>query len=94
MQFNDAFKYCRLLAAVHVCLHFCNHVFATGYQLVHTKNFAEQYFTRLDHFPQKNGVEKNLGLGTLSDYEKELVKGALPELLGSIKKGEDFVAKN
>ena len=31
-------------------------------------------------------------MGTLSDYEKELVKGALPELLGSIKKGEAFVA--
>ncbi|XP_043190041.1 malate dehydrogenase, mitochondrial-like [Amphibalanus amphitrite] len=42
----------------------------------------------------KNGVEKNLGLGTLTDFEKELVKGALPELLASIKKGEDFVAKN
>ena len=33
-------------------------------------------------------------MGTLSDFEKELVKGALPELLGSIKKGEQFVAKN
>lgn len=42
----------------------------------------------------KNGLEKNLGMGTLSDFEKELVKGALPELLASIKKGEDFVAKN
>lgn len=41
----------------------------------------------------KNGLEKNLGMGTLTSYEKDLVKGALPELLASIKKGEDFVNK-
>jgi len=41
----------------------------------------------------KNGLEKNLGMGSLSDYEKELVKAALPELLSSIKKGEEFVKK-
>lgn len=38
----------------------------------------------------RNGVEKNLGLGTLSDYEKQLVESAMPELLGNIKKGEAF----
>merc|ERR1712121_343113 len=41
-----------------------------------------------------NGVAKNLGMGTLSAFEAELVEGAIPELKGSIKKGEDFVAKN
>lgn len=42
----------------------------------------------------KNGIEKNLGMGKLSDFETELVKKALPELKGSIKKGEEFVHKN
>ncbi|XP_037089870.1 malate dehydrogenase, mitochondrial-like [Pollicipes pollicipes] len=41
----------------------------------------------------KNGLEKNLGMGTLSEFESDLVKKALPELLASIKKGEDFAAK-
>ncbi|XP_050521768.1 malate dehydrogenase, mitochondrial [Daktulosphaira vitifoliae] len=38
----------------------------------------------------KNGIENNFGLGKLSDYEKELVKAALPELASNIKKGADF----
>lgn len=38
----------------------------------------------------KNGLEKNLGLGELSDYEKKLVDAAKAELQASIKKGEDF----
>lgn len=42
----------------------------------------------------KNGVEKNLGLGNLSDYEKKLLEIALPELQKNIKKGEEFVAKS
>mgnify|MGYP003344616733 CR=1 FL=1 len=41
----------------------------------------------------KNGVEKNLGLGTLSQFEKSLLEKGLPELIGSIKKGESFVNK-
>jgi len=41
----------------------------------------------------KNGLERNLGLGTLSPFEKQLVQNALPELLGSIKKGEAFANK-
>jgi len=41
-----------------------------------------------------NGIEKNLGLGNLTAYEQDLLKAALPELNGSIKKGEEFVAKN
>lgn len=41
----------------------------------------------------KNGIEKNLGLGELSDYEKQLLECAIPELEKNIKKGEDFVNK-
>lgn len=41
----------------------------------------------------KNGLAKNLGLGKLSAYETELVKGALPELKNNIIKGEEFMKK-
>ena len=43
---------------------------------------------------QKNGVEKNLGLGKMNDFEVSLVKAAMGELQKSIKKGEEFLAKN
>merc|ERR1712158_199125 len=36
------------------------------------------------------GVEKNLGLGTLSEFEQGLLAGGIPELKGSIAKGEKF----
>jgi malate dehydrogenase len=42
---------------------------------------------------QKGGVEKNLGIGKLVDYEIDLLQSAMPELLANIKKGEDFVKK-
>lgn len=35
-------------------------------------------------------MEKSKGLGKLSDYEKQLVDKMLPELKGSIKKGEEW----
>lgn len=41
----------------------------------------------------KNGIEQNLGIGNMIDYEKKLVDAAMPELLANIKKGEDFVNK-
>ena len=41
----------------------------------------------------KNGLEKNLGLGKLNDFEQGLLKAALPELNGSIQKGIEFAAK-
>lgn len=44
-------------------------------------------------FPQKKGMEKNLGLGKLSPFEEKMVAAAMSELKASIKKGEDF-AKN
>lgn len=40
-----------------------------------------------------NGVEKNLGYGDLNEYEQELLKEAIPELLKNIKTGEDFAKK-
>jgi malate dehydrogenase len=39
----------------------------------------------------KNGLEKNLGMGTLNDFEKDLLAKAIPELKKNIQKGEDFV---
>lgn len=42
----------------------------------------------------KNGVEKNLGLGKLLDYEVNLIKAAMPELIKNIQKGEEFVVNN
>lgn len=42
----------------------------------------------------KNGIEKNLGIGKLVDFEVDLLKAAMPELLANIKKGEDFVNKS
>lgn len=42
----------------------------------------------------KNGLERNLGVGKLSDYEQQLFKAALPELKKNIQKGEDFVNKS
>ncbi|ENN81433.1 malate dehydrogenase, mitochondrial [Dendroctonus ponderosae] len=41
----------------------------------------------------KNGIEKNLGLGKLSDYEQQLLKAAIPELKKNIKAGVDFAKK-
>ncbi|XP_018573098.1 malate dehydrogenase, mitochondrial [Anoplophora glabripennis] len=38
----------------------------------------------------KNGIEKNLGLGTLSDFEKDLLKAAIPELKKNIEAGVKF----
>ncbi|KAJ8678231.1 hypothetical protein QAD02_014018, partial [Eretmocerus hayati] len=41
----------------------------------------------------KNGIEKNLGLGTLNEFETQLLSAAIPELKKNIQKGEDFVNK-
>lgn len=49
--------------------------------------------SNLFFFFQPKGLEKNLGLGKLSAYEKDLVEKAIPELKATIKKGEDFVHK-
>ena len=43
---------------------------------------------------QRDGVKQNLGIGKTIEFEAELIKKAIPELLTNIKKGEEFVAKN
>lgn len=40
--------------------------------------------TYATHFEQPTGAEKLLPVGKLSEYEASLLKGALPELSGSI----------
>lgn len=39
----------------------------------------------------KNGIQQNLGLPSLNDFEKKLVQAAIPELKKNIEKGEKFV---
>jgi len=41
----------------------------------------------------RKGIEKNLGLGKLNDFEQQLLKEAIPELKKSIEKGEKFINK-
>lgn len=41
-----------------------------------------------------SGVETIHGLGSLSDYEKEIYSSMKPELLASIEKGIKFVKEN
>jgi malate dehydrogenase len=52
---------------------------------------VEYFSTPLEIGP--NGVEKILGTGTLNDFEKKLVEGAIPELKSSIAKGVKFVTQ-
>ncbi|XP_060074977.1 malate dehydrogenase, mitochondrial-like [Ylistrum balloti] len=42
----------------------------------------------------ENGVDTNLGVGKMIEYEIELASAAMGELKANIKKGEDFVANN
>ena len=42
----------------------------------------------------KTGVEEVLGLGPLSDYEKEGLENLKPELKSSIEKGIKFAKEN
>ena len=39
----------------------------------------------------RNGMEEVLGLGALSDYEKQALESLKPELKASIEKGVKFV---
>lgn len=41
----------------------------------------------------KAGIEKNLGIGNLNAYEKELLNAAIPELKKNVEKGEKFMNK-
>lgn len=42
----------------------------------------------------KNGVEKIHPIGDLNDFEKDLIKKAIPELKKNIQTGVDFVKNN
>ncbi|XP_057950199.1 malate dehydrogenase, mitochondrial-like [Malania oleifera] len=58
-------------------------------------SFVQSSITELPFFASKvrlgkNGVEEVLGLGPLSDYEKEGLEGLKPELKASIEKGIKF----
>jgi malate dehydrogenase len=50
-------------------------------------------FDYIQFATQPNGIQKNLGLGKLSDFENELLVAAIPELKKNIQKGEDFINK-
>lgn len=58
-------------------------------------SFVQSNVTELPFFASKvrlgkNGVEEVLGLGSLSDYEKQGLEALLPELKSSIEKGIKF----
>lgn len=58
-------------------------------------SFVQSSITELPFFASKvrfgkNGVEEVLGLGALSDYEKQGLEALLPELKSSIEKGIKF----
>ncbi|KAK1301771.1 hypothetical protein QJS10_CPB12g01069 [Acorus calamus] len=61
--------------------------------------FVQSSITELPFFASKvrlgkNGVEEVLGLGTLSDFEKEGLEKLKPELKSSIEKGIKFAKEN
>lgn len=58
---------------------------------VHSNETEAKYFAN-PILLGKNGVEKNLGVGQLLDFERALVSEAMTELKANIQKGEDFVA--
>ncbi|PAA83187.1 hypothetical protein BOX15_Mlig005603g1 [Macrostomum lignano] len=65
------------------------------------QNIIESAFVESDAMPDlpffscplllgQNGVERNLGVGQLSEYEAELMKAAVAELRVQIEKGQEF----
>lgn len=42
----------------------------------------------------KNGVDQNLGMGQMTDFEVSLLEKAIPELNKNIAKGEDWIKSN
>lgn len=89
------------LSMAHSAARFC---FSLIHGLLGKKNVVECSYVRSDETEAKyfatplllgkKGIEKNLGMGKLSGYEKELLYLALPELKKNIKTGEDFMKKN
>lgn len=56
---------------------------------VFAKEGVEYFSTNIELGPE--GVEKIHPLGEISDYEKELISKAVPELKKNIVKGNEFV---
>ncbi|KAI9361771.1 malate dehydrogenase, NAD-dependent [Pilaira anomala] len=56
---------------------------------IFAKEGVEYFSTNIELGPE--GVEKIHGLGEISDYEKELISKAVPELKKNITKGNNFV---
>jgi malate dehydrogenase len=61
-----------------------------------TASITQEIGAELDYFSVRvelgaNGVEKLHPIGTVNDYEKGLLKAAIPELKGNIDKGVSFV---
>lgn len=59
---------------------------------VSSNEFEAKYFAS-SLLLGKNGAEKNLGIGKISDYEVKLVQVAMKELKANIEKGEKFVSE-
>jgi len=53
-------------------------------------NVTEAEFFSTPLLLGKNGIEENLGLPKLNDFEKKLLEAAIPELKNNIKKGVNF----
>ncbi|KAL7744312.1 hypothetical protein ACLKA6_001705 [Drosophila palustris] len=53
-------------------------------------NITEATFFSTPLVLGKNGLQENLGLPKLNDYEKKLLEAAIPELKKNIQKGIDF----
>lgn len=47
---------------------------------------SDRFLLLIQRLPQPNGVEKILPLGNLTDYEKQLIAAAIPELTTNIEK--------
>lgn len=67
----------------------------TGKEGVIECAFVESHETECEFFATplllgKNGIQDNLGVGSLFEYEVRLVKKAVPELQANIKKGKEF----
>jgi malate dehydrogenase len=70
----------------------------SGKSDVYDYAFVENNLTASPFFSTKvklgpNGIEEVLPYGTISAYEQDILNKMLPDLIGQVKKGVDFVAK-
>lgn len=85
------------LSMAHAGSLFCNSLLRAlkGESNVVDYAYVESNVTEAPYFSTalklgKEGIVENLGLPEMNDAEKEMVKSALPELISSIKKGQEF----